>query len=816
MNIQIKKFFSFLIAAVMLCSLFPQKVSATPLILDTVISYCDNLKVGVPLSGDAGILFILPDGGVYANPINPSDFDCFDLPAGLTAETAVRNSDLWVFLPISGTPLEALPLSALNARPSIPAANVVGATEDLVFRTVYLEVAKGDLTAASFTLSDNNATYDGAAKAVTVTPGSTYNDGDVTIFYEGTSGTTYTKSETAPTAVGTYAVTIDVAEGTNYNVASALSLGTLTIAKCNGAAVNGSPTVSGAPTHNSITVNTVTNAGTTGQTVEYAIDTANNTSVSLLTWQDGTTFNSLTDSTTYYVYARTKANANYDAGTYQVSSAIATGSAPIATFYIITFNPNGGSITSVPALTEVDGTLADLPTPTRSGSYRFSGWYTAQSGGTKVTTDTVFTANTELFAHWTYTGGSGDSSSGSSSTSSASATVIGDTVKPSPSTTNGTTAVTVKSDDLVKAADNAVKAAGSSGEAVVTIGFTAPENSTVTQVNLPKAGVSSLVNKEIDGLTVSDGKTTLRLDLKALETVGSKAAGDISVSISQVPEAKLTDAQEKAANGRPVFDFGIASVSAKITDFGGGRVHVAMPYTPAAGENPNAIVVYHLDGDGKLEIVENGVYDSETKTVRFTTTHFSMYVIGYNPMTFTDVPAAYWGKDAIEKAAARGLVQGVGDALYQPDRSVTRAEFVQMIANVLKLTEIKAETAPYTDVASGAWYYSAVMSAKSAGYLDKFTGEFKPNQPITREEMAAILAPVLKQHEIVAGAYAINLPEVYDDFDKMGEEYIDDIMVVTVSKLMQGMGDGTFSPDGVTTRAQAATVQIKLLELLNR
>lgn len=72
--------------------------------------------------------------------------------------------------------------------------------------------------------------------------------------------------------------------------------------------------------------------------------------------------------------------------------------------YAVTLHANGGSVSSDYVTTGADGKLASLPTPTRS-SYSFNGWYTEKNGGTKVTTDTVFSANTTVYAHWTYTGG---------------------------------------------------------------------------------------------------------------------------------------------------------------------------------------------------------------------------------------------------------------------------------------------------------------------------------------------------------------------------------------------------------------------------
>ena len=80
---------------------------------------------------------------------------------------------------------------------------------------------------------------------------------------------------------------------------------------------------------------------------------------------------------------------------------------PAPTEFIVTFDGNGG-MPSVGSMTTTDQKLSSLPSASRSGSFSFDGWYTKKSGGTKITTDTVFSANTTVYAHWTYTGG-GDS-----------------------------------------------------------------------------------------------------------------------------------------------------------------------------------------------------------------------------------------------------------------------------------------------------------------------------------------------------------------------------------------------------------------------
>ena len=79
---------------------------------------------------------------------------------------------------------------------------------------------------------------------------------------------------------------------------------------------------------------------------------------------------------------------------------------PAPTEFIVTFDGNGGT-SSVGSMTTTNQKLTSLPSASRSGSYSFDGWYTEKSGGTKITTATVFHANTTVYAHWTYIGGGG-------------------------------------------------------------------------------------------------------------------------------------------------------------------------------------------------------------------------------------------------------------------------------------------------------------------------------------------------------------------------------------------------------------------------
>jgi len=86
-------------------------------------------------------------------------------------------------------------------------------------------------SAADFTVTGLSQIFDGSPKAVSITPQSGKSGGAITVYYEGTNGTSYAKSVTAPSAIGWYAVTFDVTAAEGWNAASGLAAGTLEISE---------------------------------------------------------------------------------------------------------------------------------------------------------------------------------------------------------------------------------------------------------------------------------------------------------------------------------------------------------------------------------------------------------------------------------------------------------------------------------------------------------------------------------------------------------------------------------------------------------
>lgn len=111
---------------------------------------------------------------------------------------------------------------------------------------------------------------------------------------------------------------------------------------------------------------------------------------------------------------------------------------------------------------------------------------------------------------------------------------------------------------------------------------------------------------------------------------------------------------------------------------------------------------------------------------------------------FTDVPADAWYGNAVRTLASLGVIKGIGDGQFAPNRTITRAEFTVI---AMRFANVSADvTNPFTDIASNDWYYTAVTSAVSYGWINGYSdGSFRPQATITRAEVVTIVNRMLNR-----------------------------------------------------------------------
>lgn len=110
------------------------------------------------------------------------------------------------------------------------------------------------------------------------------------------------------------------------------------------------------------------------------------------------------------------------------------------------------------------------------------------------------------------------------------------------------------------------------------------------------------------------------------------------------------------------------------------------------------------------------------------------------PKFFSDVPDDFWAKSAIVALSSRGIISGVDNNTFQPNKQITRAEFAGMIQKGFERVKVK-DAINFTDIQSGYWAATAIDEATQTGFMTGYPGGvFKPDQSIPRVELLSAIA----------------------------------------------------------------------------
>ena len=262
---------------------------------------------------------------------------------------------------------------------------------------------------------------------------------------------------------------------------------------------------------------------------------------------------------------------------------------------------------------------------------------------------------------------------------------------------------------------------------------------------------------------------TGKFSYEIFTTVGDNGAIDVDryategdkVTITVSPdEAYMLDEMTVTSGGKDV----------EVTDNGDGTYTFTMP-----------------SGDVKIEVTFAEDPDWEEEPA----------------MPFVDVDENDWFYDVVLYAYENGLMTGTSADTFAPNTATTRGMIVSMLARLEGVTS--AESAGFTDVAESDWYATAVNWAASEGIVNGFEDDtFRPNAPITREQMAAILYNYAdyKGYDVSARA---DLSD-YADAASISSWAEDVLAWANAEGLINGMTATTIDPQGETTRAQTAAM----------
>ena len=422
--------------------------------------------------------------------------------------------------------------------------------------------------------------------------------------------------------------------------------------------------------------------------------------------------------------------------------------------FTITFDAAGG--TTPASQTTVDGKLTSLPTSTRDG-YDFLGWYTA--GGDRVTTDTVFAADTTLYARWAEQAGPGDDD------------------KPPyipPQPTGPNTGNSEGWDDIQE-----------------EIGQAQPGDTITIDMN-GETEVPAEMFEEVAGKDV-----TVELDL----------GGGITWTVNgqDVPtDTSLSDLDLGV-------DLGTNGISADVinTVTGAyGTVQMTLAHDGAFGftltltaplgrENAGYWAnLYHYDEEAEALTFETSAQIADDGSVALRMSHASQYAIVIDDKNHGENA----GQPTLNTQDHDAYLLGYEDGTVRPEGSITRAEVATIFFRLLtdeSRDKFWSQTNDYTDVPADAWYNNAVSTLSNAGILDGYEdGTFRPDGNITRAEFATITARFLEA--------SYDGGNRFPDIDgHWAAEYINE---AANAGIVDGYEDGTFRPQQNITRAEAVTM----------
>lgn len=236
----------------------------------------------------------------------------------------------------------------------------------------------------------------------------------------------------------------------------------------------------------------------------------------------------------------------------------------------------------------------------------------------------------------------------------------------------------------------------------------------------------------------------------------------------------------------------------------------------AEGLDPRKLAVYRLDltAPGGWQYI-GGFANLGQNRLHVKLSDWGTYAVMAYDKPFRDL-TGHWSEPEAGVLISRHLVDGVDENRYSPDAPVTRAQVAKLVTGLLeregRLPAPIGETPTFRDVLASAWYAQVVQAAAAIGLVQGAGGEFRPDAPISREELAVILQRVMKEK---APAVPAEQLQKFDDAAAVSGWSAEAMSLMVQEGIMNGVTDTMIEPQGMTTRAQMAVILVRLLERWN-
>lgn len=364
----------------------------------------------------------------------------------------------------------------------------------------------------------------------------------------------------------------------------------------------------------------------------------------------------------------------------------------------------------------------------------------------------------------------------------------------------------ISADSLSKSVQTVLQAAQSTGAApAIRIAVTADAAETV-QLALSSNALAQLGAQKQATFVMETPIGSITLDAAALVSVANWAE-------NRTITMTLTEAAQSRRAGdisQSLWAWRISCDEKELTELHGGQAEVSIPYVLGAQQNAACVSIRTQNKAGSWSEVETS-YDIQRQMARFVTAAPCVFTVGYDDTmawsgSFADVDKQAWYYPAVRYVCYYGMMNGTSAESFAPESEFSRAQMAQILYNL----EGRPQTiqAMYTDVSQGAWYAAAISWAMRSGILTGYgDGRVGPDDPITREQLAAILYRYAGQKGYDTSAQS-DLSG-FADADAISAYARIPLAWAYATGIVNGTDATTLAPDGTATRAQAATMLMR-------
>ena len=292
-----------------------------------------------------------------------------------------------------------------------------------------------------------------------------------------------------------------------------------------------------------------------------------------------------------------------------------------------------------------------------------------------------------------------------------------------------------------------------------------------------------------------DGSSRVSSPYKVMKDVTLTAEWDYNGSSSSSGSTRYTVSVEDTDNG---------SVEVSPTRASKGST-VTVTVKPDEGYELDKLTVTDKNGDSvKLTDKGDGKYTFQMPASKVTVEAvFTAVEPEPEGLPFTDVTSGDWFYDAVAYVYDKGMMEGTTDTTFAPTMNLTRSMIAQVLYNLEERPEAPG-AAGFPDVAAGAWYADAVNWAAARGIVKGYdTGAFGPEDSVTREQLAAILYRYAqaKGYDTTQGGMAVR---EFSDSASISDWAQTAMSWAVNAQVLSGKGNGVLDPQGTATRAEVA------------